>query len=179
MRTPGYFLGCTIFRTSLFWRQVHIWNTSTYNPKNRDLVVGHWTLCDAKRKWNNKNRAKTIIKVSPNSTAETVRKIYTRTIKNLRLLIFIIKTARSEIVYILFCRGKSFNGSCRFQVWWNLVEHICCEKVHRLLEYNSRLSVSLKIEKHSFFSHSWRDTLWGCRIPPNELFLNFRLLFYL
>ena len=56
--TSGYFLACTIFRTSFYWREVHIWKTSSYNPKNREnswpcCSLGHWTLCDAKTKCNN------------------------------------------------------------------------------------------------------------------------------
>jgi len=51
--TSGYLLARTIFRTSFCWREVHIWKTSSYNPKNREIVVGHWTLCDAKTKCNN------------------------------------------------------------------------------------------------------------------------------
>ena len=32
--SSGYFLACTIFRTSFCWREVHIWKISTYIPKN-------------------------------------------------------------------------------------------------------------------------------------------------
>ena len=38
----GYFLACAIFRTSFCWRGVHIWKTSTYNPKNREYS---WPCC--------------------------------------------------------------------------------------------------------------------------------------
>ena len=40
--TSGYFLACTIFRTSICRREVHIWKTSTYNPKNRKYS---WPCC--------------------------------------------------------------------------------------------------------------------------------------
>ena len=59
MGTSGYFLACTIFRTSFCWHDVHISRISTYIPKIlniHDLVVGHWTLCDGKTNWNHENK---------------------------------------------------------------------------------------------------------------------------
>ena len=40
--TSGYFLASTIFRTSFCWREVHIWKTSTYNPKHDEYS---WPCC--------------------------------------------------------------------------------------------------------------------------------------
>ena len=50
--TSGYFLACTILRTSFCWLR-STFGRLHHNPKNREIVVGHWILCDAKTKRNN------------------------------------------------------------------------------------------------------------------------------
>ena len=49
--TSGYFLACTIFRTSFCWREVHMWKISTYNPKNREYW---WPCCGSPNTWDAK-----------------------------------------------------------------------------------------------------------------------------
>ena len=40
--TSGYFLACIIFRTSFFWREIHVWKISTYIPK---IFEYSWPCC--------------------------------------------------------------------------------------------------------------------------------------